>query len=345
MNLPKHIEQYFFIFLFSFGGLAIGFFIEKIVLSRLRAHAHKTTWKFDDVIIESLKGLIMIWFLLLGHSIAANLYEVSNTFNSYSNKTSASVLIFSLSVLTVRILIGIFKMNAVDTAGNSNSIILNIIRVVIMLIGFMLILQVFGISIAPLLTALGVGGLAVALALQETLSNLFAGIQLIASKKIRNGDYVKLDSGQEGNIMDITWRNTVIRAAQNNLIIIPNSKLSSAIITNYNLPDDQLMVPIDVSVSYDSDLAFVEKVTFETAKEVIKHVDGTVKEFEPIIRFKTFADSSINFTVFLRAIEFDYQFVIKHEFIKALHLKYKQSGIEIPYPVRTVVLKNPTAKN
>lgn len=140
--------------------------------------------------------------------------------------------------------------------------------------------------------------------------------------------------------MDITWRNTIIRAIQNNLIIIPNSKLSSAIITNYNFPENELSVIIQVGVSYDSDLDVVEKLTIDTAKEVMQLFEGGIKNFEPFIRYHTFSDSSINFSVILRGFEFENQFLLKHEFIKALQKKYKLNSIEIPFPIRTVHIKS-----
>ncbi|MDO8998578.1 MAG: mechanosensitive ion channel family protein [Bacteroidota bacterium] len=342
MNIPHYFQQYLYVFLFSLFGLFIGFLIEKIFISRIQIFAVKTKWKFDDIIISSLNKLITIWFFVLAFSISANRLIDNSSVLSFSNKTTFAIFILTVSIFTGRVLIKFIKLKTADVSGNSpsTSIIQNIIRVIVFLIGIMLILRAFGISIAPILTALGVGGLAVALALQETLSNLFAGIQIIASKKIRNGDYIKLDSGQEGYVMDITWRNTIIRAIQNNLIIIPNSKLSSAIITNYNFPENELSVIIQVGVSYDSDLDVVEKLTIETAKEVMQLFEGGIKNFEPFIRYHTFSDSSINFSVILRGFEFENQFLLKHEFIKALQKKYKLNSIEIPFPIRTVHLKS-----
>jgi len=140
--------------------------------------------------------------------------------------------------------------------------------------------------------------------------------------------------------VDITWRNTVIRQLPNNLIIIPNRKLSEAIVTNFNMPEKELAVLIQVGVSYDSDLEKVEKVTIEVAKEVMKEVQGGVPKFEPFIRYHTFDDFSINFTVILRAKEFVDQYLIKHEFVKRLKKRYDEEGIVIPFPIRTVYLKN-----
>jgi small-conductance mechanosensitive channel len=327
--------------MFSIVGIGIGYVIEKVVLKKIEKYAIKTAGKFDNKIITSLGGIVFTWIVILSFLIPSNYFTINETFTNYSNKICFSIIILSFTVLAGRIIVLTIKSKTANHSQHfpSATIILNIARITVLLIGLMLILQVFGVSIAPILTALGVGGLAVALALQETLSNLFSGIQITASKKIRNGDYIKLDSGEEGYVQDITWRNTIIKALQNNLIIIPNSKLSSVIITNYNFPDTELAVLVEVGVSYDSDLKLVEKVTIDVAKNISQLIEGGVKTFDPFIRYHTFSDSSINFTVIMRGHEFSNQFLIKHEFIKLLHQKYKENKIEIPYPIRTVYLK------
>lgn len=219
------------------------------------------------------------------------------------------------------------------------SIFTNLTRLAVLALGGLIILQSLGVSITPILTALGVGGLAVALALQETLSNLFSGLHILLSRQVRPGDYVKLDSGEEGYVTDISWRNTTIRQLPGNMVIVPNAKLAGAIVTNYYQPDKEMAVLVQVGVGYDSDLPKVERVTIEVAREVLQKTEGGVENFEPFIRYHTFADFSINFTVILRVKEFVNQYLVKHEFVKRLHARYQKEGIEIPFPIRTVHMK------
>jgi len=193
-----------------------------------------------------------------------------------------------------------------------------------------------GVSIAPILTALGVGGLAVALALQDTLGNLFAGIHIILSRQVHVGDYIKLDTGAEGTVADINWRNTTIRAQANNLVVIPNSKLASAIVTNFQMPEPEQSLVIPVGVAYGSDLAKVEQVTIEVARDVQRSVEGAIPEFEPFIRYHTLGESAVQLSTILRIRSFDAQFIVKHEFIRRLHDRYRAEGIEIPFPQRVV---------
>lgn len=122
----------------------------------------------------------------------------------------------------------------------------------------------------------------------------------------------------------------------NNVVLVPNDKLTKVIITNYNLPDKELAVLVNMGVHYNSDLEKVEAITCEVAKEVMKEVKGGVPGFEPFIRYNAFGDSSINFTVIMRAKEFTDQYLIKHEFIKKLHRRYNREGIVLPYPIRAI---------
>jgi len=243
-----------------------------------------------------------------------------------------------VTAVLARIAVRAIKLYSASTEGTlpSSTLFVHFTRTVIFLIGILVILNALNVSITPMLTALGVGGIAIALALQDTLSNFFAGVHVLASRQIKPKDYIKLDSGEEGYILDITWRNTIIKNLPNNIIIVPNSKLSTAIITNYNLLENFIKVYIGIGVSYDSDLEQVEKVTLEVANEIMREIPGGVPHYEPAIRYHTFADFSINLNVVLLAQEFASQYLIKHEFIKRLHKRYNQEGIVIPYPIRTI---------
>ena len=336
----NYTENHFYLLLASLAGLFLGFMLEILLVKRIAAHFQKKKYHTAYFIVSSLRGLLTIWFLTISCFVTANILHVNESLNAWVNKLSLSVLVLTAAILSGRVLVKLIKIKTEHdgNAQQSTSIILNIVRVVIFVIGVMLVLQVFGISITPILTALGVGGLAVALALQDTLSNLFSGIQIVATKRIRNGDYILLDSGQEGYVEDITWRNTIIKTVQNNLVIVPNSKLSNSLITNYSFPEPELSVSLELSVSYSSDLSFVEKVVLETAVACVKEHAYGIKDYEPFVRFHTFSDSSIDFRVTVRANHFDNSSILKHELFKAIHVNFKKHQIEIPYPVRTVIV-------
>ena len=213
-------------------------------------------------------------------------------------------------------------------------------KIGLMVVGGMLILDNLGVSLTPLLTTLGIGSLAVAIALQDTLGNAFAGVHIKADRPIEVGQFIRLESGEDGIVERIGWRSTRVRMLPNKTAVVPNSKLVHSTIINYDLPDAELAVLVPVGVHYDSDLKKVEQVTCKVAKEVMETVPGGVQSFNPFIRYHTFNQSSIDFTVILRAQRFVDGFLIKHEFMKRLHERYQEEGIVIPFPIRTVYLKS-----
>ena len=337
-QVPPWADEVVFSVVALLGSYLVGQFIKGVVCRKLAAIAKKTTWQWDEVVIGAIRKAAPFWSVLLGLYIALGFWpgpaHLSNTLTS---------VLFVLVALSATLLAAGIMSKLVVLYGSTfqqalpiTSLTQNITRIVIVAIGLLMILNGLGISIAPILTALGVGGLAVALALQDTLSNLFAGFYITVSRQIRIGGYVKLESGEEGYGTDVGWRATQIRMLPNNVVLVPNTKLASAIITNYYLPDKELAVLVQVGVDYASDLEHVERVTVEVAKEVMQTVPGGVPTFEPFIRYHTFADFSINFTVILRAKEFVDQYLLKHEFVKRLHKRYDQEGITIPFPIRTI---------
>lgn len=224
--------------------------------------------------------------------------------------------------------------------GNIRGPVELIIKIILVAIGGMLVLDNIGVSLTPLVTTLGIGSLAVAIALQDTLGNVFAGLYLTADRPIEIGQFIRLDSGDEGYVDWIGWRSTWVRMLPNKTAVVPNSKLVQSTIINYDLPDPEVAVLVEVGVHYDSDLTKVENITIEVGREIMRTVAGGVPGFVPFIRYHTFNQSSIDFTVILRGRTFVDNYLIKHEFIKALHERYRAAGIVIPFPIRTVYFKS-----
>jgi len=195
--------------------------------------------------------------------------------------------------------------------------------------GILVILQTLGVSITPVLTALGIGGLAVGLALQDTLANFFAGIHILSSRQVRPGDYVQLASGEEGYVQDVTWRYTTIRQLSNNLTIVPNSKLATTVLTNFYLPVMETAVLVPVTVANDSDLSRVEGVSIDVARSVMQDVAGGIAGFEPFLRYSGFGKPGVSFTIAMRGREVVDQHLIRHEFIKRLQERYRSEGIQL----------------
>jgi small-conductance mechanosensitive channel len=321
------------------GGVLMALLL-RVFLAWLSHHTGRTRNDADDVILGGLRVLLPWVAVDAGAWVSAAVLPLQGSVDSLLNSVFGAVLVLAVTLAAARTLGEAVRAVALARSGvaASSTIFVNIVRTAVLVIGFLVVLQSLGVSVAPLLTALGVGGLAVALALQDTLANLFAGVQILATKKVQPGDFVQLGGGQEGYVVDINWRNTMIRQLPDNVVIVPNAELANSIVTNYYQPAQPLAVLVEVGVSYGSDLSHVEQVTCEVGKEVMAEVKGGVAEHEPFIRYHTFGDSSINFSVILRAHEFTDQYLIKHEFIKRLHHRYGQEGIQIPFPIRTIVM-------
>ena len=322
------------------GGIILGWLLQRAIVGRLRRHATITTWGGDDIVVNAIRDVVVIWFGVAGAFAGKAALPLQRTLDEGISTTLSAVLVISATLVLARMVGDIVKLYSMRSVRRmrSSSIFVNFARVLIFLMGALVLLQTLGVSIAPLLTALGVGGLAVALALQDTLSNFFAGLQIIATKNIKPGDFVRLESGEEGYVVDIDWRHTSVRQLRDSVLVIPNSKLATSVITNYHYPQKELALLVHVGVAYSSDLAHVERVTVEVARDVQRSVEGAVATFEPFIRYHTFGDSQIEFTVIMRVQEFTDQFLVRHEFVKRLHERYALEGVVIPFPIRTLDL-------
>lgn len=308
----------------------------RALFARLRRLAASTASPLDDLLVEAAYRPFLLWCLILGAEFALELAAFPDAFTAHARQALFVLGVISFAGFLAGAAGRMLRGTAWGAGGAGPGLIAHLVRFSIYAIALLVILATFGVSVTPVLATLGVGGLAVALALQDTLTNLFAGFYITVSRQLRIGDYVKLETGQEGYITDITWRATRIRALANNTILVPNQRLAAAIVTNYWLPDRELAVLVQVGVHYDSDLEQVERETVAVAREAQQSVPGAVAGFEPFIRYHTFADSSVNFTVILRAREFVDQHLLKHEFVKRLHARYRAAGIVIPYPIRAI---------
>ncbi|MBU3911448.1 MAG: mechanosensitive ion channel family protein [Candidatus Omnitrophica bacterium] len=314
--------------------------IKKFVFSRVERFASKTSSKLDDILFSALNFPLVLLIFVSGIFIVGRVSPIQSDSEIFKyflvgfRITTVIAIILFLDKLLSNI-IGEYS-HKIDILKASGGVAKTIVRIIVISLGFLILLDSFGLSITPILASLGIGSLAVALALQPTLENFFSGLQIIIDKPIQLGQFIKLDSGEEGYVEKLGWRSTWIRMLPNNVVVIPNKMLVDSKVLNYYYPQTEMAVLVQVGVHYDSDLKKVEKVTCEVAKEIMKEVQGGVPGFDPFIRYHTFNAFSIDFTVILRAKEFVDNYLIKHEFIKKLHERYAKEGIVIPYPIRAI---------
>lgn len=303
-----------------------------IVATQLASLARRTGSRWIHTVVDAVARRVPFWSVLIGIYITKGLWifpvEVARTLDKGIYVVAAA----SFTFLASEVLVKLVRTHGptIDSALPATTLTENLVRIVIVILGLLVILGGLGIEITPVLTALGVGGLAVALALQDTLANLFAGFYLTVAKHIHIGNYIKLSSGEEGYLVDIDWRASRLRQLTNNTVLVPNVKFSQSIVTNYHSPDHEMVITIDASVDYTSDLDRVERIATDVARDVMRSVPGGVPAFEPFVRFHTFGDPGIDFSVILRGQEFVDQYLIKHEFVKRLHKRFSAEGITIP---------------
>jgi small-conductance mechanosensitive channel len=326
---------------FAVSLLAL-FALRGLIFRLLHKWTEKTTTKFDDIIVSSVNIPSVLWCFAIALYIGISFSELSEKNLLLISKIIHVIVIFSVTAAAANLAGKMFRhyIQKSNLPLPTTGLAYGILKSVIYIIGLLIIMGVFGISVAPLLTALGVGGLAVALALQDTLANLFAGIHILVEKSIRVGDFIKLESGQEGYVEDITWRTTRVRMLPNNMVVIPNNKLSQSIVTNYYLPEHRMAVLIPIGVSYSSDPEHVERVLVEEAKKAVGEVPGLLGDPEPFVRFiPGFGDSSLDFTLICQVREFVDQYLVQHELRKRIFRRFGSEGIDIPFPHRTVYLR------
>jgi small-conductance mechanosensitive channel len=310
----------------------------RTVIRRLQRQALKTTRHIDDLLVTLARIVVPSYVLLAGLWSAVAILPLKPAWHTDIGLGMKALMVLIITIGIARVAGEMVQNRALSHSGTSGSatIFVNITRVIIFALGLLLLLNTLGVQITPLLTALGVGGLAVALALQDTLQNLFAGIHILASHQIKPGAYILLDNGMEGYVEDTNWRNTVIRQTTNNYVVVPNDTLAKSILTNYHQPDQQMSVSVPVRVSYSSDLDHVEQVAIEVGHDVMQTVDGGVPEHEPTVRYDAFGDSGITFTVGLRTSEATLKGTVIHEFIKRAHRRFQAEGIDMPFPTVTL---------
>ena len=313
--------------------LGIGIFIiQKVFYKLLKIVTKKTSISYS-LLHHAFRGIPTLLGIIMGLYFAMDILDVPPRPLEFLQHLFRSLIIMTLTLFVAHLCSSYFKQKIGKTSNSfgATSILPTAIDLIVYSIGFLILLEDFGISISPLLTALGIGGLATALALQDTLTNLLSGINMLVSKQIKIGDFVRLATGEEGQVVDLNWRNTTIKTPSENMVVVPNQKIASSTLTNYAQPCAECSITIPLGVSYGSNLAYVEKVTIDVAHEILQETDGGVTSFEPYVRYISFGESSINFYAILRVKTFTDQALVRHEFIKRLYTRYAKENIILSF--------------
>jgi small-conductance mechanosensitive channel len=323
--------------------VVVAMIINFVVLRRLASLTKYTRGVWDDVLFAEVRKRMPFWGLLVGLWLSVGRWALASDWHTFVSRALAATLVMSV---TLSIAAGATRM-VVDYGQRAThgvpvpGLVSNMVRFVVISLGLLIVLNGFEVEITPILAALGVGGLAVALALQDPLSNLFSGLFVTLAGQLRIGDYVRMDFGVEGTITDFNWHSTRITAPSGDPIIVPNSRIARAVVTNFSLPSREVGFNVEFVLAPGVDLARVEQVTLEVAREVLRAVEGGVAAFEPQIRVLAYVDLGIRIAVVMRAQSFADQALLKHELLKRLDARYRKEGIAVARAPMVVAGKPP----
>ena len=301
---------------------------------------HKTKTEVDDITIRAVKGILTYLIPLIGLMVALIPLSLPTPIPQRALFSLLAILLMRSAIGFVDVLSKWLKTTWVTrTQSTLDDALLPLmgkaIKVVVVLLGVLLILQRWEIEIAPMLGALGIGGLAIGLALNSSLSNIFGGIQLILDRSINVGDKIMLESGEVGIVQDIGLRSTKLRTYDNELLSLPNSQLSNARVKNFTKPDVSIRVTVNFGVAYGSDVARVK----ELVVDAISNLDDISREPGPQVLFLNMSDFSLDMSARVWVDDYDKQFARKLEMTELVYNTLNKNGIEIPFPTRTVYMK------
>jgi len=270
-----------------FGSLAILLAVRGLVLRLLRQQRTDDSANFARVVYHTLRWPSFLWSMAGALQTGLRFAELTDRQDKMVGTWVVAFLIVSMTLVVANVLVrllvvyGSLRNFQFAVSGLSRAMT----QVFIYSLGLLTLLGYLGISITPALTALGVGGLAVALALQETLGNFFAGVLILIENPIQVGDFITLSSGEEGTVTDIGWRTTRVIMGTNNSIVIPNSKITSSILVNHSLPVRMMVTSIEIAVAHTADLDLVIRLAREAADEAIAAGEGVLAEPAPMVMF------------------------------------------------------------
>lgn len=207
--------------------------------------------------------------------------------------------------------------------------------IIIYFAGIMFLLRTWNIDITPLLASAGIAGFVIAFAAQDAISHLFGGVSIYFDKPFKVGDRVQLESGEIGDVLEIGIRSTRIKTFDETVIIIPNSKIASSKIINYNQPELKIKSKVEIGVSYGSDIDKVKNLLLDIAKKT----EGVEKEPAPSSYFTEFGEYALKFLLIAWVDSPKKQFAVKAKINEEIYRRFKKEGIEIPYPTQNVIVK------
>jgi MscS family membrane protein len=337
-----------------FGGtLVIGWLVKRFLSTAGRSLIARTRSELDDmilsIVLEKVKWVAgVIGAYLATEEITRAVSKDDVTALQFLGYAEGIIFVCAVIVITatmIRIVDTVVK-HSIETHARKTSTRVNeallpllnrVINIVLAIIALIIILDHFGQDVSSLVVSLGVGSLAIALAAQDTLSNMIGGFVIMLDRPFRVGDRIQLPGGEMGDVHEIGIRSTKILDFDNNLMIIPNAELVKGRIINYSYPAQIVRIVVEVGVAYGTDLDRAKYIMAALAREHPEVLDDPVPEVFVV----ALSDSSVNLRLVARTGDYRNKFLIETKLREQIYNAFRDEGVEIPFPQRVVHLQYP----
>ncbi len=335
--------QYFIFFGILCGAIIVGKITYYVIKNFVKVFTAKTETVADDMLIEVSEHPLIFLIFIIGFYIAYKSLTLSATVELTFFNIVLVMLIINLTWFFVRLIDGVIKYYLIPFAKKTETdlddalipIVRRLSKIVLIFIAAIIILDKFGYNVTSLVAGLGIGGLAVALAAQETLSNVFGGITIITDKPFSLNDRVRI-SGNDGFVKEIGMRSTKITTLDGSELIIPNSTIAKEVIENVTREKER-RVKLTLGIVYETDMKKLDK-SVQILKKVISEQEGVVNKKCDVF-FDEFADFSLNLVLVYWVTDIPKIFEIKSAVNFRIKEEFEKAKIEFAYPTRVIYNK------
>jgi len=329
------------VFIYAILAKGADIFIDRV----LRRLAKTTRISFDDKLINYLHIPIcwsIFWFGVLH---ALTVAPLKDPWQVILPELAQSMILVIWLIAMIRIFNWIvdYYLSGAHERGKIGKdlfmLMKNVLRVLVIVAGLLWLMAIWQINLTPLFASAGIAGIAVALAAKDTLANFFGGISIFMDNTYKVGEYIILESGERGEVVEIGIRSTRMKTRDDVMVTIPNSIIANSKIINESAPIPRFRIRVPVGVAYGSDLVKVENVLLA----VTDANDNIEKYPEPRVRLRSFADSSVNFELLCWVKDPRDKGLEIHNLLKAAYKAFEEHSITIPFPQRDIhIIKSPT---
>ena len=302
-----------------------------------------TSTDLDDRVLQRVIPHVSRLFVVLGVYLAVRSLPLNEKLILIASGITYLVLVVIVCNLVYQIVDELLKWYAAGQEETSGAVLSRqlvpvaekVISLFLLVTALVIVLKHFNVDIFSLVTALGIGSLAIGMAAKDTMAHMISGFTIMLDRPFRIGDRIQLTGGQIGDVIDIGLRSTKIKTFDNQLLIIPNSDLCNSMLTNQAFPNSRVKGRVNIGVAYGSDVDQVKRLLVSTALES----GGVLADPLPEAYFVSFGDSALNMSLFFWVEEYSALFATNDRVNSLIVKRFRENDIEIPFPIRTVIME------